>query len=123
MLVPLNIDSHRTNHVIRAELQAIDPDARVVLTGSAVVRHEQLIAIMRALFVALPISVILCLVLAGLFMRSLRLAIASVVPILVVVAWLYAFMHLAGYGINVVTATIGAVSIGIQSLPDPHFEW
>ena len=98
---------------LKAELQAIDPDARVVLTGSAVVRHEQLIAIMRALFVALPISVILCLVLAGLFMRSLRLAIASVVPILVVVAWLYAFMHLAGYGINVVTATIGAVSIGI----------
>jgi predicted RND superfamily exporter protein len=36
-----------------------------------------------------------------------------VVPILVVVAWLFAFMHLAGYGINIVTATIGAVSIGI----------
>lgn len=98
---------------LREELRAIDPDARVVLTGSAITRHEQLLAIMRALFVALPISVLACLVVGALFMRSVRLGLVSVVPILVVVAWLYAFMHLAGYGINVVTATIGAVSIGI----------
>jgi predicted RND superfamily exporter protein len=99
--------------VLQDELQVGDPEARAILTGSAIVRHEQLQAIMRALFVALPISVLACLVLATLFMRSLRLGLASVVPILVVVAWLYAFMHLTGYGINVVTATIGAVSIGI----------
>ena len=98
---------------LRDELRAIDPDARVVLTGSAITRHEQLQAIMRALSVALPISVLACLIVAAVFMRSLRLGLVSVVPILVVVAWLYAFMHLAGYGINVVTATIGAVSIGI----------
>ncbi len=98
---------------LQAELQAVDPGARAVLTGSAVVRHEQLKAIMRALVVSLPISVIACLIIAALFMRSMRLGLVSVVPILVVVAWLYAFMHLAGYGINIVTATIGAVSIGI----------
>lgn len=98
---------------LRDELRAIDPEARVVLTGSAITRHEQLQAIMRALSVALPISVLACLIVAAVFMRSLRLGLVSVVPILVVVAWLYAFMHLAGYGINVVTATIGAVSIGI----------
>ncbi len=98
---------------LQEELQLVDPESQATLTGSAIIRHEQLEAIMRALFVALPISVLACFVLASLFMRSLRLGLASVVPILVVVAWLYAFMHLAGYGINVVTATIGAVSIGI----------
>jgi predicted RND superfamily exporter protein len=98
---------------LRTELRVIDPEARVVLTGSAITRHEQLLAIMRALFVALPISVLACLILGAAFMRSIRFGLVSVVPILVVVAWLYAFMHLAGYGINVVTATIGAVSIGI----------
>ena len=30
-----------------------------------------------------------------------------------VVAWLYAFMYAAGFSINLVTATIAAVSIGI----------
>ncbi len=98
---------------LEVALRAADSEARAVLTGSAITRHEQLRAITRALFVALPISVLLCLLLGALFMRSLRLGAVSIVPILVVVGWLYAFMHLAGYGINVVTATIGAVSIGI----------
>jgi len=35
------------------------------------------------------------------------------VPVLMVVAWLYAFMYVAGFAINLVTATIAAVSIGI----------
>ncbi len=100
-------------HDLQSALRASDSEARAILTGSAITRHEQLRAITRALFVALPISVILCFLLGALFMRSLRLGAVSIVPILVVVGWLYAFMHLAGYGINVVTATIGAVSIGI----------
>ncbi|MDH3499641.1 MAG: MMPL family transporter [Acidimicrobiia bacterium] len=98
---------------LEAELQALDPDAKAILTGSAIVRDEQLRAIVRALAVALPISVAACFLVAWLFMRSIRFALVSIVPILVVVSWLYAFMHLAGHGINVVTATIGAVSIGI----------
>ncbi len=98
---------------LEQELRETDPEARTVLTGSAIVRDEQLGAIFRALLLALPISVIACFAVGALFMRSLRYALVSIVPILVVVSWLYAFMHLAGYGINVVTATIGAVSIGI----------
>ena len=43
----------------------------------------------------------------------MRYGIASVVPIMMVVAWLYAVMYLAGFAINLVTATIAAVSIGI----------
>lgn len=37
----------------------------------------------------------------------------SVIPILITVSLLYGFMEIAGYSINIVTATIGAVSIGI----------
>lgn len=105
-LAPMVVD-------LQDQLRAVDREARAVLTGSAMTRLAQLDAITRALFVALPISVILCFILGAFFMRSARLGAVSVVPILIVVAWLYAFMHLAGYGINVVTATIGAVSIGI----------
>ena len=36
----------------------------------------------------------------------------SVIPILITVSLLYGFVEIAGYSINIVTATIGAVSIG-----------
>lgn len=98
---------------LQSELRAGSPDARVTLTGGPVTRDEQLKAILRSLLIALPISVLLCLLVAGLFMRSVRYAFVSIMPILMVVAWLYAFMYLAGFGVNVVTATIGAISIGI----------
>ncbi len=51
--------------------------------------------------------------LALLFMRSLRYAVVSTVPILLVVAWLYAFMYLAGFGINVVTAIVPSILIAV----------
>ena len=94
-------------------LRGSQPDARAVLTGGPIVREVSLDAIARALQVSLPIAVILCLIVAGVFTRSVRYAVVSVIPILLVVAWLYAFMYAFGFGINLVTATIGAISIGI----------
>jgi predicted RND superfamily exporter protein len=63
--------------------------------------------------VSLPIAVVLCFLIAATFMRSVRLAAVTIVPILLTVAWLYGFMDSFDFGINIVTATIGAVSIGI----------
>ncbi len=96
-----------------AELRDVAPDAAVTLTGGPIARQESLDAIQRTLQISLPISVLLCLLIAGLFMRSFRYGLASIIPILIVVSWLYAFMYLFGYAINMVTATIGAISIGI----------
>ncbi len=96
---------------LKADLGAGDSD--VILAGGPILRDEQLRAILRSLLVALPISVVLCFLVAALFMRSARYALVSIIPILLVVAWLYAFMYGAGFGVNVVTATIGAISIGI----------
>ncbi|MDJ0665365.1 MAG: efflux RND transporter permease subunit [Acidimicrobiia bacterium] len=98
---------------LETELQRVDADAEVTLTGGPVVRQESLDGVMRALQISLPIAMVLCLIIAGLFMRSFRYGLVSIIPILIVVSWLYAFMYLFGYSINLVTATIGAVSIGI----------
>ena len=40
-------------------------------------------------------------------------AVVTIVPIGLVVAWLYAIMEIAGFALNFVSATIGAVSIGV----------
>jgi predicted RND superfamily exporter protein len=85
----------------------------IQLTGSPFVREASLEATSRALRVSLPIAVVLCLLVAGVFLRSMRFGVASVLPILMTVAWLYGFMEVAGYAINIVTATIAAVSIGV----------
>ena len=99
---------------LRTDLAASDAEAVVQLTGGPIVRQESLEAISRALQVSLPIAVVLCFLIAAAFMRSIRYGLVSIVPILMTVALLYAFMELAGYSINIVTATIGAVSIGID---------
>ena len=46
-------------------------------------------------------------------MRSIRYAVVTVIPIGLVVVWLYALMYLIGFSLNFVTATIGAISIGV----------
>ncbi|HDH03116.1 MAG TPA: hypothetical protein ENH15_02585, partial [Actinobacteria bacterium] len=98
---------------LAADLQELDGDAVVQLTGGPIVRQESLEAVSRALQISLPIAVILCFLVAAAFMRSLRFGAVSVVPILMTVALLYAFMNVAGFSINLVTATIGAISVGI----------
>jgi predicted RND superfamily exporter protein len=98
---------------LQQRLRQQDPGARAVLTGRPVVRQAALGAILRAFRLSLPVAVGLCLIISAIFMRSLRFAAVSIVPILLVVAWLYAFMYAFGFDINVITATIGAISIGI----------
>jgi predicted RND superfamily exporter protein len=94
-------------------LGAVDGDASAVLTGGPIVRQASIDAVARALQLSLPISVVLCVLIGAAWMRSVRLALISVVPILLVVAWLYATMYALGFALNLVTATIGAISIGI----------
>jgi len=85
----------------------------VQLSRGPIVRQESLDAVSRALQTSLPIAVVLCFLIAAAFMRSVRFAAVSVILILMTVAMLDAFMETAGYAINLVTATIGAVSLGI----------
>ena len=46
-------------------------------------------------------------------MRSFKYAIVTVIPIGLVVAWLYGIMQITGFSLNFVTAMIGAISIGV----------
>ena len=83
------------------------------LTGSAFTSAASLDAAVRSLLISLPIAVATCFLVAALFMRSVRYAFVTIIPIGLVVAWLYAMMYLLGFDLNFVTATIGAISIGV----------
>ena len=94
-------------------LQAAPGVSLAGLTGSPYTRQAGLDATTDGLQRALGIAVALCLVVAVVAMRSVRYAIVTIIPIGLVVAWLYAFMYAFDFGLNFVTATIAAVSIGV----------
>ena len=58
---------------------------------------------------------------ASILKRSTRYALISMVPILLVVAWVYGFMFVVGYKINVITATIAAIAVGVGVDYATHF--
>jgi len=73
------------------------------------------------MLLALPVALLLCALLASAFMRSIRYGLAAVTPILLVVGWVYGFMWWADYKINVVTATIAAIAVGVGIDYSTHF--
>lgn len=122
-IIVMAVPNSRSQENVQAARESLKPIAATIsddlggtfvqVTGSPIVREASLEGTNRALLISLPVALIACLIVASVFMRSLRYGLASVLPILMVVAWLYAFMEIAGYSINLVTATIAAVSIGI----------
>ncbi len=94
-------------------LEAVPSLTLVGLTGSPYIRQASLDATTDGLQRALIIAVVACLLLAVAAMRSVRYGVVTIIPIGLVVEWLYAFMYVFGFGLNFVTATIAAVSIGV----------
>ena len=122
-VVQIRVPGSRETTVITAARESVEKELQVLneapsislsgLTGSPFTREATLNATTQALKTALPIAATLCFLVILLVMRSVRFAIVTIIPIGLVVAWLYAFMYLAGFALNWVTATIAAVSIGI----------
>ena len=96
-----------------AKLELEPSITKAALTGSPFTREEQLAASTRTLYRSLPIAFVAATILLLVAMQSFRYAIVTVIPILLVVAWLYGIMFLAGFALNFVTAMIGAISIGV----------
>jgi predicted RND superfamily exporter protein len=76
-------------------------------------REEQFSALTQSMAKSVFISIVLCLVVMVLLFRSIKLGVASIIPMILVVAWLYGVMELTGHYLNTVTVTIAAISIGV----------
>ena len=100
----------------REEIDRLQEDSSLTLaglTGSPFTRQAALDATTGGLQKALVVAVVACLLIAVAAMRSIRFGVVTIIPIGLVVAWLYAFMYAFGFGLNFVTATITAISIGV----------
>ncbi|MCP3973284.1 MAG: MMPL family transporter [bacterium] len=102
-------------------LEAAMPGLTASVTGDVITSFEGMSAFTRSMLTSLPLAIIITLLIAGAILRSVRYAIISVIPIGFVVAGIYAFMALAGYTVNVVTATIAAIAVGVGIDFSTHF--
>ena len=119
----IGIPGSREQSAVTAAREAIEADIaplaaapgieRVGLIGPAFEREQTLIATTDALLTSLPVAALAVLALLVVVFRSFRYAIVTIAPIGLVAAWLYALMYLLGFNLNFVTATIGAVSVGV----------
>ena len=85
----------------------------VMLTGKPIIRfvasdrmqsEMQSSLILGSLFVLMTLSV---------GFRSVKQALISLTPILLVVVWLYGLIYALGYSLNIVTVTIATISLGV----------
>ena len=102
-------------------LEAAGPISFAGLTGSPYTRLAALDATTDGLQRAFLIAVVACLLVAIVAMRSVGFGVVTIIPVGLVVAWLYGFMYVFGFGLNFVTATIAAVSIGVGIDYSIHF--
>ena len=93
----------------------------ISVSGESIVSQDGLAAFTDAMLLALPVALLLCALLAAIAMRSIKYGLAAVIPILLVVGWVYGFMWWADYKINVVTATIAAIAVGVGIDFSTHF--
>ena len=94
-------------------VEAGSADVTAAATGDVITQYVSLESFADSMLVSLPLVIMLTFLLAAALLRSFRYALASVIPIGFVVTGVYAFMTLADYTINVVTATIAAIAVGV----------
>jgi len=93
----------------------------ISVSGEPITFRNTLNAFTKSMLLSLPLALLLTFGIVSVMLRSVKYALISVVPILLVVAWVYGFMYLADYSINPVTATIAAISIGVGIDFATHF--
>lgn len=95
--------------------------ATASVTGEVIAQFASMESFTRSMLVSLPLAALLTFLIASAMLRSVRYALVSIVPIGLVVTGVYAFMAVAGYTVNVVTATIAAIAVGVGIDFSTHF--
>jgi predicted RND superfamily exporter protein len=94
---------------------------RVGASGATIVSRDSLNSFTEAMRIALPIAFVACVLLVAIVLRSLRDALVAVSPSLLVVMWVYGVMYVVGLSVNVVTATIAAIAVGVGLDYSTHY--
>ena len=117
------LDARRVMEDSAAQLSTdLGASAQVVsVSGEVITMQDTLAAFTSSMVISLPIAIILTVLIVGFALRSVRYSVVTVIPILLVVAWVFGYMWLRGITINVITATIAAIAVGVGIDFSTHF--
>ncbi|MDD4923539.1 MAG: MMPL family transporter [Dehalococcoidales bacterium] len=104
--VELNLDLDKS-------MKNVDSISFYGLTGNAYVRDAQFSAITDSMTNSFMIAIGACMLFLLVIFRSLRYSLITLIPVIFVVCWLYGLMYILGYEINMMTATIASISVGV----------
>lgn len=104
-----------------AGIELAAPGLTADVSGEVLTQFVSLESFKNSMLLAMPLAVLLTLLVAAVVLRSFRYAVAAVIPIGFVVAGVYAFMSVVGYTVNIVTATIAAIAVGVGIDFSTHF--
>ena len=93
----------------------------VSVSGDVITQQDTLAAFTGAMVISLPIAILLTVLIVGIALRSVRYSTVTVIPILLVVTWVWGYMWLRGFTINAITATIAAIAVGVGVDFSTHF--
>jgi len=110
-----------TLNEVAIQLAAETDDLSARVTGDVLTQFHSMNSFTRSMLVSLPLALLLALIISSVMLRSIRYALVSVLPIGLVVLGIYAFMATFGYTVNVVTATIAAIAVGVGIDFSTHF--
>jgi predicted RND superfamily exporter protein len=109
--------------VIKESKKELDEDVRPLegvnsisyffVRGNSFEIDRSLDAINFTLTMSIAIAVALSFIIMLVAFRSIKYSIITIIPVILVAIWLYGFMYLTGFDLNVVTCTIAAISIGV----------
>jgi predicted RND superfamily exporter protein len=104
-----------------AEYESVTFGTEAKVSGDVVAQFLSMESFTRSMLVSLPLALALTFLIASVMLRSVRFALVSVLPIGLVVIGVYAFMATFGYTVNVITATIAAIAVGVGIDFSTHF--
>ena len=85
----------------------------VMPTGRPITRYEASTAMQDEMQSSLILGSLFVFITLSIGFRSIKQAIVTLIPILLVVVWLYGLMNAAGSSLNIVTVTIATISLGV----------
>jgi predicted RND superfamily exporter protein len=98
-----------------------DAVSTVSVSGAVITDQDTLSAFTGAMVISLPIAIVLTVLIVGISLRSVRYSVVTVIPILLVVAWVWGYMWIRGFTINPITGTIAAIAVGVGIDYSTHF--
>ncbi len=82
-------------------------------SGFTFERYQMMSEMTDGMILSTFLTVLLCTLAVIVFMRSIKYGLITAIPVMFVIGWIMGSMYILGYTLNMVTATITSITVGV----------